>query len=67
MARHLLCYGRLIPASELIERVDAVTPAATRAFAERMLTRAPPSVCVVGAGDRSAQWAEHAQRQLLHG
>ncbi len=65
MARQLLCHGRLIPARELIDRVNAVTPEALRAFAQDMLTRAPPSVCVVGAGDRSADWAACAHNQLL--
>lgn len=62
MARHLLVLDRLMPPEELIERVDAVTPAAARALAECMLERAPPSVAVVGAGRRSRQLAEKAAR-----
>jgi predicted Zn-dependent peptidase len=64
MARQLLVYGRLIGVRELIERVDAVTPEAVRAFAERMIGAAAPSVCVIGAGERSGHWAEHARDKL---
>lgn len=62
MARHLLALDRLMPPEELIDRVDAVTPAAARALAERMQERAPPSVAVVGAGRRSRHLAEKAAR-----
>lgn len=41
MARHLIAYGRLIPASEIIARVDAITPADVRAVGRKILTSAP--------------------------
>jgi predicted Zn-dependent peptidase len=64
MARQLLAYGRLLPAKELIDRVDAVTPENVRVCAERMTRAAPPSVAVVGAGQRSGKWAARAGRML---
>ena len=65
MARQLLVYGRLLPARELVERVDAVTPEAVCAFAQTMAKAMPPAVSVVGAGARSAHWAEAAHQRLV--
>ena len=64
MARHMLAYGRLLTSQELIARVDAVTPEAVSTFAAAMVQRARPSIAVVGAGERSAHWADLAHRQL---
>jgi predicted Zn-dependent peptidase len=41
MARHLLSYGRLIPSSEIIARVDAITTAEVRAMGRQMLATQP--------------------------
>ncbi len=41
MARHLLAYGRLIPADEIIARIDAITPADVRAVGRRILATRP--------------------------
>lgn len=41
MARHLLAYGRLIPASEIISRVDAITVADVRGIGRTMLSSRP--------------------------
>ena len=60
MARQLLLFDRIVPSTELIERVDAVTPHAVRDFAERMICGAPPSVVVVGAGRKSEMFAKKA-------
>jgi predicted Zn-dependent peptidase len=60
MARHLLGHDRLLSAKELIDRVDAVTPQAVRAVAERIFGSARPCVAVVGAGKKSRGWAEIA-------
>ncbi len=60
MARQLLLFDRIVPSAELIERVDAVTPAAIRQFAERMVQEAPPSVVVVGAGKKGDAFARRA-------
>lgn len=60
MARQLLAHDRLIDASELIARVDAVTHDDLTAYAARLSAR-PPSVAVVGAGKGSLAFAEAAQ------
>jgi predicted Zn-dependent peptidase len=41
MARHLIAYGRLIPASETIARVDAITAEDVRRVGRRILASAP--------------------------
>jgi predicted Zn-dependent peptidase len=41
MARHLLAYGRIIPAAEIIARVDAITTAEVRAMGAKMLATKP--------------------------
>lgn len=64
MARQLLLAGRLVPTSELIERVNRVTPADVRAVAERILAGAKPSIAVVGAGRRSQDYAAAAETAL---
>ncbi len=63
MARHLLSNDRLLGADELIERVDAVTPEAIRAFAAT-LARTKPTVSVVGSGDDSRSQAEDTARRF---
>jgi predicted Zn-dependent peptidase len=47
MARHLLAYGRLIPAAEIIERVDAITTDDVRAMGAKML-RNKPTLTAIG-------------------
>ncbi|MCL4767962.1 MAG: insulinase family protein [Hyphomicrobiaceae bacterium] len=64
MARQLLSFDRLVPAAELVQRVEDVTPERIRAVAERVARSAPPSVAVVGAGRRSVDHALHAERRL---
>jgi predicted Zn-dependent peptidase len=41
MARHLIAYGRLIPAAEIITRVDSITVDEVRAVGRRILSSAP--------------------------
>jgi predicted Zn-dependent peptidase len=53
MARQLLAQGRLIPMSELVERVDAVDDAGIKAFAQH-LNEQSPSVAVIGSGRKSS-------------
>lgn len=53
MARQLLAQGRLIPVTELVERVDAVDRQAIKAFAGK-LTEETVSVAVIGSGRKSA-------------
>lgn len=57
MARQLLSYGLLIPPRELTARVDAVTPDAVRAVAQKF-ARAKPAIAVVGSGRKSQTQAK---------
>jgi predicted Zn-dependent peptidase len=41
MARHLLAYGRLIPAAEIIAKVNAITPDDVKASGRKMLSSRP--------------------------
>ena len=59
MARQLLLFDRLVDTPELVERIEAVSPEATRAFAE-MLIGGAASVAVVGAGPASEAYAAQA-------
>ena len=64
MARQLMFFDRLLPASELVERIEDVSPERIRAVAERVARSAPPSIAVVGAGRRSSDYAVRAERRL---
>ena len=59
MARQLLLFDRLIEPPELIERIDAVTAEAVRELAAKLVSGAPPSVAVVGAGRKGEAFAAH--------
>ncbi len=59
MARQVMLFDRIVPAQELVDRVEAVTPEDVRAFSEHLLTRKPASVTIVGAGRKSE---DHARR-----
>lgn len=60
ISRHLMVAGRVIPTSELIRRVDAVSPEDMVAVAARLLRGHRPTIAIVGAGDASARQAEAA-------
>jgi predicted Zn-dependent peptidase len=64
MARQVLVFGRWLSAEELIQRVEEVTAERVRAMAERLATSSRPSIAVVGAGRRSAEFALTAERRL---
>jgi len=64
MARQLLFFDRLVPAAELVQLIEDVTPERIRAVAERVARSAPPSIAIVGAGRRSADFAIRAERRL---
>ena len=57
MARHLLAHDRLIPMSELVAQVSAVTVDDMKAFAKK-LTTSVPTVALAGSGKRSRAQAE---------
>jgi predicted Zn-dependent peptidase len=61
MARQLLLFDRLVDTAELVERIETVTPEATRVFAETLIGGAA-SVAVVGAGPASEAYAAQAAK-----
>ncbi len=63
MARQVLTRGRVLPAEELVQKVDAVTPEDVGALTGR-LVGGSPSAAVVGAGRGSMKFAECATRML---
>ena len=60
MARQLLAFERLLPAEELIQKVEDVTPEAVRAVAARILDGSKLSFALVGAGRGGAAIAARA-------
>ncbi len=62
MARQLLSVDRLIPADELIARIDDVSSDGLGQFAAGLLEFGQPAVAVVGAGGQSQQVAEETSR-----
>jgi hypothetical protein len=60
MARQLMVVGRLLTIEELVQKVDDVTPESMRAFAEQLASAKNRSVCVIGAGRKSAEFAAMA-------
>ena len=60
IARQVLVHNRIIPAKELIDRVEAVSPQAIRDFAQRLLSAKKPTAVVVGAGRKSGDLATSA-------
>jgi predicted Zn-dependent peptidase len=73
MARHILAYGRLLTADELIARIDAVSVDTTRDAARGLLGRGRPAVAALGSGrglETAAACAEGLTqpraRALLH-
>jgi predicted Zn-dependent peptidase len=66
MARQLLLFDRLIEPPELIERIDAVTADAVRELAAGLVSGAPPSVAVVGAGRKGEAFARTAAERVTH-
>ena len=60
VARQTMLHNRVIPAEELVARVDAVTAADIRSFAEKMLASKPASAVIVGNGRKSGAMAQRA-------
>jgi len=65
MARHLLSHGRVVPAEELIARVDDVTAERVRDFAGK-LAASTLSIVVVGSGKKSLKYARQAESMTHH-
>ncbi len=66
MARQMLAFDRLLPAAELIEKVEAVTPAAVRDTAQRIVGGSRLVFALAGAGETSERIASRAM-ETLHG
>jgi len=65
MARHLLSHGRVVPADELIAKVDEVTAAHVRDFASKLVA-SKPSIAVVGSGKKSLKYARQVESMAHH-
>ena len=52
IAAHLFAYGRVIPISEIKEKLDAVTVGAVRQFGERLMATRRPAIAAIGPIDR---------------
>ena len=63
MARNLLSHGRVLPAEELIARVDDVTADHVRDLAAQLM-QADPGIVVVGSGRQSRKHARHAEKTV---
>ena len=65
LARHMMAYGRPIPAHELIARIDAVSVESASKAARALLERSRPAVAALGSGrglDTAAAFAEGLTR-----
>jgi predicted Zn-dependent peptidase len=64
MAREQLLFNRLIDMETIIERIEAVTPEKVRSLVAGIVSSSKPSVSVVGAGRKSASYADMADKML---
>ena len=64
MARQILAFDRLLPAEELIERVETVTREMVRTTVERLVKGAKPSIALVGAGSAAGGIASRAMATI---
>ena len=64
MARQLLAFDRLVPTTELIERVEAVSREAVTATVRRLVAGRRPSIALVGAGSRANAVASRAMETI---
>ena len=62
LARQLQVYGRPIPPSEIVAKIDAVDAAAVSAAGERLITGAPPVVAAIGPIGRLESYDRIAAR-----
>jgi predicted Zn-dependent peptidase len=62
IARQIMVHGRVIPTSELIAKIDAVTVDSTRAAGRSLIARSRPAIAALGPGrgiDRAAAIVEN--------
>jgi len=58
IARHIMIHGRVIPAAELIAKIDAVTVESARAAGRALITRNRPAIAAIGPGRGIEQAAD---------
>jgi predicted Zn-dependent peptidase len=66
IARQIMVHGRVLPASELIAKIDAVTVESARAAGRSLIARSRPAIAALGPGrglDRAAAIVENFSRQ----
>ena len=61
MARHMLAYGRVLPRSEMVSMIDAITVDDVRRVAATCLS-APPTVAAIGPIASLMEGASMAKR-----
>jgi predicted Zn-dependent peptidase len=61
LARQMLAYGRPIPLTEIVAKVDAVTVESARAAGRMLIRRAPPAIAALGPGAGLASTAAIAE------
>ena len=64
MARQVLAFDRLLPADELIERVENVSREAVRETVQRLVSGTTPCIALVGAGRSATSIAKRAMERL---
>jgi predicted Zn-dependent peptidase len=52
LARQMIVYGRPVPIDEIVAKIEAVTVDSVKAAGRALLSRARPSVAVLGPGQR---------------
>jgi predicted Zn-dependent peptidase len=52
LARQMIVYGRPVPVDEIVRKIESVTVESVRAAGTGLLSRARPSVAVLGPGQR---------------
>ena len=64
MARQVLAFDRLLPADELIERVESVSRETIRETVRRLVSGTTPCIALVGAGRSATSVAKRAMEKL---
>jgi predicted Zn-dependent peptidase len=60
MARQLLSHGRIFSTTELIDKVDDVTPERVRTFVGKLMS-STPAIVLVGSGRKSRKYVRRAE------
>lgn len=64
MARQMLAFDRLLPADELLDRVESVTRERVRETVQRLVAGKQPSIALVGAGRSADRVASRAMERI---